>query len=116
MSGGTFDYNQHRIYDIAEHIESVLDRQGKEYVDEYTKKYYENLGATYEPSRYETFKPAVQERFMQAIVFLHLAYLYAHRIDWLLAGDDGEETFLERLDEQIRQFEVAFDEKWDVKK
>jgi len=32
-----------------------------------------------------------------AIECLKKAYVYAHRVDWFLAGDDGEESFIERL-------------------
>ena len=30
MSGGAFDYNQHKIRDIHEHIQQELDKQGQE--------------------------------------------------------------------------------------
>jgi len=32
---------------------------------------------------------------------LRKAAIYAQRIDWLLSGDDGEESFLERLKEEL---------------
>jgi hypothetical protein len=30
-----------------------------------------------------------------------LAKIYAQRVDWFLSGDDGEETFHERLKEDL---------------
>ena len=34
------------------------------------------------------------------------AYVYAQRIDWLLSGDDGEETFIERLKEDLDKLKI----------
>jgi hypothetical protein len=36
---------------------------------------------------------------------LRVAAVYAQRIDWLLSGDDGEESFLKRLKEELGQLE-----------
>jgi len=36
---------------------------------------------------------------------LKVASVYAQRIDWLLSGDDGEESFLKRLKEELGQLE-----------
>jgi hypothetical protein len=82
MSGGTFDYYQHRIRDIYETIQSYIDFQGKknEWGDEYT-----------------TFEPEVLKCLQDAIECLKKAYVYAQRVDWFLDGDDGEESFIERL-------------------
>jgi hypothetical protein len=38
---------------------------------------------------------------MQAEKHLRLAVVYIHRIDWLVAGDDGEDTFHARLQQDI---------------
>lgn len=43
------------------------------------------------------------ERFKLAVKYLKIAEVYTHRIDWLLSGDDGEESFLERLDEDLEK-------------
>ena len=32
---------------------------------------------------------------------LETVVIYTQRIDWLLSGDDNEETFLERLKEEL---------------
>jgi hypothetical protein len=82
MSGGTFDYSQHRIRDIYETIESYIDLQGKK--DEWGDEHL-------------TFEPEVIKQLQDAIECLKKAYVYAHRVDWFLAGDDGEESFIERL-------------------
>ncbi len=82
MSGGTFDYYQHRIRDIYETIESYIELQGKK--DEWGDEH-------------QTFEPEVLKQLQDAIECLKKAYVYAHRVDWFLAGDDGEESFIERL-------------------
>ena len=33
---------------------------------------------------------------------MRAAAIYAQRIDWLVSGDDGEETFHQRLAEELR--------------
>jgi hypothetical protein len=88
MSGGTFDGDQYRIIDIHETIESYINKQGKE----------TGYGGTY-----ETFEPEVLKRLEDAIECLKKAYVYAHRVDWFLAGDDGNETFLNRLNEELNE-------------
>ena len=90
MSGGTFDYSQYRIIDIIETIQLRIDRQGEiidyKYGDEYT-----------------TFQPEVLKRLQDAIECLKKAYVYAQRVDWFLAGDDGNETFIWRLDKELNE-------------
>jgi hypothetical protein len=82
MSGGTFSHMQHNIRDIYETIELHIEKQGKE--TEWGGKNF-------------IFEPEVLKHLQDAIECLKKAYVYAHRVDWLLAGDDGEESFIERL-------------------
>ncbi len=103
MSGGHFDYDQHKIKDIAESIQSILDRQGKEKsredrwaTEEWYKKYPDER-------YYHTYSKETQEEFKKAVEYLKLSYVYAQRIDWLLSGDDGEETFHKRLKEELNK-------------
>ena len=101
MSGGHFDYNQYRINDIADSIERELNRQGKEkpkdelYGD---KEYYEKYP---DEKYYYTYPEIVQEKMREAIKQLKIAAIYAQRVDWFLSGDDGEESFIERLSEDL---------------
>jgi len=103
MSGGHFDYKQWHIEQIADSIQSELDRQGKEkdkselWMD---KQYY----IDHPEEKYNYIYPKeVQKEFKKAIKLLKQAYIYAQRIDWLLSGDDGEDTFLERLKEELNK-------------
>jgi cell fate (sporulation/competence/biofilm development) regulator YmcA (YheA/YmcA/DUF963 family) len=90
MSGGTFDYSQYRIIDIIETIQSHINRQGEKidykYVDEH-----------------QIFEPDVLKRLQDAIKCLKKAYVYAQRVDRFLAGDDGDETFIWRLDKELNE-------------
>jgi hypothetical protein len=45
----------------------------------------------------------VIEKMKEGIEALKRAQIYAHRIDWLLSGDDGEESFLRRLEEELNE-------------
>lgn len=102
MSGGRFDYDQFRIKSIAEQIEEHLDDMGKEKYDVdflETHAFYEK----YPEERYNRIESEeVQEKMREAIKALKVAYIYAQRVDWYLSGDDGEESFLSRLEQQLK--------------
>ena len=105
MSGGHFDHKQYWINDIADSIELELDRQGKEKPrDElyYNKEYYDEYP---EDKFYPTYSEIVQEKMKEAIKQLRIAAVYAQRIDWFLSGDDNEESFIERLGEELENIE-----------
>ncbi len=42
---------------------------------------------------------------------LRKAEIYAQRIDWYLAGDDGEESFMERLKDELDALELELKNK-----
>ena len=77
MSGGRFDYAQYRLDDIIDSIKNSI-----------------------EDNPY-SLKEETLEEFLKGIECLKKAYIYTQRIDWLLSGDDGEETFHERLKEDL---------------
>ena len=102
MSGGHFDYNQYWINDIANSIERELSRQGKEkpisesYGD---KEYFEKYP---DEKYYYTYPEIVQKKMREAVKQLKIAAIYAQRVDWYLSGDDGDESFIERLEEELK--------------
>lgn len=98
MSGGHFDYYQFHIKEIAESIQKELDRQGKAIPKENICYGYPGQ----EQQFYETYPDEIQEKFAEAIKVLKTAYIYAKRIDWFLSGDDSEENFLKRLEEELK--------------
>lgn len=95
MSGGHFDYNQHRITDIAESLESAILQNESTDIN----KYGEALGYGFSKETIEEFK--------QGLNYLKLAVIYAQRIDYLLSGDDGEENFHKRLKEDLKEYNLA---------
>ena len=103
MSGGHFDYKQYIINDIADTIESEMELQGKEKPQDelYSNK---DFYIEYPEEKFNyTYPNIVQEKFKEAIKALRIAALYAQRVDWLLSGDDGEESFIERLEEELNE-------------
>jgi len=89
MSGGHFNYDQRRISDIAEDIRTLIENNDDDSLDEWG----DHRGRGYSP---ETIA-----RFKEALPVLERAYIYAQRIDWLVSGDDGEESFHKRLMEEL---------------
>ena len=91
MSGGHFNYKQHHLLDMADDIGSFI------LSNDITEKneWGDNIGNRYSP---ETIV-----EFAKAVTALKLAYVYAQRIDWLLSGDDGEDSFHKRLQAQLKE-------------
>ena len=38
--------------------------------------------------------------------YLTLAGIYTQRLDWLFSGDDGEDSFFRRLEEEVNTYEM----------
>jgi len=109
MSGGSFQYDQYKIGYIADQIEEVIIKNGVKKTPEdlkqegwrdpdWYKKYPEDL------SHYK-YPDEVIEKMKEAVRALKIAQEYAQRVDWLLSGDDGEESFLSRLEENLKKIE-----------
>ena len=100
MSGGYYDYDQWRISNIASEITQVIrdaeDKILSEWSDGSLKWDFKN--------------PQTLEEFKKAVYLLRIAYVYAQRIDWLLSADDGEDTFHERLKEDLLRVENNSDD------
>ena len=93
MSGGRFDYLQYRFTEIVDVIEQeIIDNNA-------------------EPRPKDWFKPnnfceETIAEFRKGIEYIKKAQIYVQRIDWLLSGDDGEESFLKRLKEELKELEI----------
>jgi hypothetical protein len=85
MSGGHFDYDQYRIGHIAAEIEHEIFHNLSTEKDEFGF------------SKGNFYTDATIAEFKNALTILRQAEVYAQRIDWLLSGDDGEDTFHRRL-------------------
>ena len=54
-----------------------------------------------------SFSPdEVIEEFKKGLSYLQIAYVYAQRIDWLVSGDDGEESFITRLNDDLSKLKT----------
>ena len=89
MSGGHWNYSQRHMQDIADDLGGLI------YTNDSREKneWGDNIGWHYSPETIAEFEKAVKA--------LRLAYVYAQRIDWLLSGDDGEDSFHIRLQAQL---------------
>lgn len=112
MSGGHFDYEQYHIQDIIDSIERYLDGAEIDDPEYYIKNYFmdpQSPEANYIrehgrtiPNTYEFGEETLKE-FRKGLEVLKKAYVYSQRIDWLLSGDDGEDSFHERLKEELNE-------------
>jgi hypothetical protein len=113
MSGGSFDYNQYQIGYIADKIEHAIEKSGRPKTKEELKEeswrgedWYEKYP---EDLNHHKYSDEVIEKFKEAVRVLRMAQIYAHRVDWLLSDDDGEESFLRRLDEDLTELNKKYD-------
>ena len=92
-------------------------REGETFVhfkDVYTGEVYEVKSYTYEeyepdedgeiPYFPDYSDPTITE-FRKGVELLKKARVYAHRIDWLMSGDDGEDNFHKNLEEDLKELE-----------
>ena len=108
MRGGAFDYNQYKIGYIADQIEETVVKNGVEKTPEEIKNDWHNdeWYEKYPEDKFHYKYPdEVIEKMKEAVKALKIAQVYAQRVDWLLSGDDGEESFLSRLEEDLKKLE-----------
>lgn len=106
MSGGAFDYTQYKIGYIADQIEETVIKNGVEKTPEEIKNDWHNdeWYEKYPEDKFHYKYPdEVIEKMKDAVKALKIAQVYAQRVDWLLSGDDGEESFLRRLEKELNE-------------
>jgi hypothetical protein len=91
MSGGHFDYLQFRITEIIVEIEEIIEKNGKKRInrDQWESEFHYN------------YPEDIIEEFKRGIEFLKKGQIYAQRIDWLVSGDDGDDSFRRRLKQDL---------------
>lgn len=92
MSGGHFGYDQYKIERIADEIEDLIIHNGSDELDEYGYR------------RHQEYSDKTIVEFKNAVHFLRLARIYAQRVDWLVSGDDGEDSFHSRLQKETQEY------------
>ena len=83
MSGGRFGFVQYNLSDVADSIREHREREMKD--PDYPL-------------------PAdIAEKFEEAAKTCELASVMVQRVDWLLSGDDGYDSFRERWAEEVKK-------------
>lgn len=93
MSGGFFNYDQYKIGQIADEVEQLILTNDDTTLNEWGDR--KGCG----------FTAATIAEFRRGLQALRTAQVYAQRIDWLVSGDDGEDSFHKRLAEDLRAIE-----------
>lgn len=109
MSGGAFEYQQYHIEEIADSIKQEIIEAGREIPKEiWTKNHW--YGSSFDDSdrTYPTYERKTIDIMKRAVYVLRMAYIYAKRIDWMLSGDDGEDTIVERLQEELQALKEKY--------
>lgn len=100
MSGGTFNYKQYVLDEIICTIENAIEENGKpipyeqlDYFDRQTlsKKEYEA-----NPRLRHEYSQEVLNRFRHGLEIVKSAAVFIDNLDYFMACDIGEETFLRR--------------------
>lgn len=107
MSGGRYEYRQYGFTDVIDDLKSLIEKNGKPKTKEYMKAEYWLDDDWYErhpeDKFYHKYPDNVIEEFKNAVDLISRAQVYMHRVDWLLSGDDGDESFIKRLDEDLNK-------------
>lgn len=106
MSGGRFDYKQLHIDNIADQIEQEVIMSGKP-IPKSKWDYFEReeYNETHKQPMNYAFPEEVLRRMEEAIYALRRAAIYAQRTDYIICGDDGEESFMERLKKELAELD-----------
>lgn len=90
MSGGFFNYEDRRLEDMANtlRLEIALCRQKPSWSDDW-----------------DTYSDAFIEEMSKAYNMLVEARVRLHRLDWVLSGDDGEDTYFHKTPEELAAIE-----------
>lgn len=88
MSGGHFDYKQYTCENIADEIDRLIASNGKPNENGFVHEYPLDI----------------IERFKEAAHTLRQAGEMAQRVDWLVSGDDGEDSFRKRWEKEVRPY------------
>lgn len=105
-----YDNKEDAIKSLRNNV-NIHEKDGKLYYDDTFSKYevviYEGVVEEWADGEYhfDIEDPEVFEEFKKGLKILKTAAIYAQRIDWLRSGDDGEESFKQRLKEELDELE-----------
>lgn len=113
MSGGYWENKEYILDEMANDIESIIEKNNKiipyEKLDSWDQRAYDFHKAKYEqnPRYYYGFGDKTIEEFKNAVRIFRKARVYANRIDYLLECDDGEDSFHRRLQRELGKCAVS---------
>jgi hypothetical protein len=87
MSGGHFDYIQYTIDRVADDLGGYIQWAESGELNEYG----------YKPE----YSKATLDKFRECMKTLRLGAAMLQRVDWLVSGDDGEDSFHHRWEEGV---------------
>jgi len=96
MSGGYFDYEQYKLSRIADEVQQLILNEESTEVNTYGDPIKKN------------WSKDTLDAFEEAVFLLRVAEIYAQRIDWLVSGDDSEESFKKRLGKELHEAGSSF--------
>ena len=96
MICGFFEYKQFQIQQIIESLEDIVEGHTKssQFIH---GQWVDNL------PEIDGYSKDTKDEFLKGLELLEKAQIYAQRIDWLLSGDDGEESFHRRLRQDLEE-------------
>lgn len=109
MSGGRWDYMQNRLDYVIEDITNLINRNGKKkdvsdlesWEIDWIKKYPED-------AYYYKYPDEVIQKFKEARLSIAEAQEHMQRLDWLLCDDDGNESYISRLENNLKKIKKRF--------
>jgi hypothetical protein len=99
MSGGHFEYKQYQVGELAEEINRIICKVYKTRID-IKDSPDDPSDPNYVWDRYYLFTDETITKLIEARDTLRKAAEMAQRVDWLISGDDGEESFHRRWEEE----------------
>lgn len=110
MSGEYFDYKEGHIENVSEKLVQLLRLHDYEGVltPEAIEDFFHLLDdPIYDQEVIFTLESSTLLKMKKALHYLHIAQIYAESVSYLMSGDDDEESFHERLAEDLDVLECG---------
>lgn len=109
MSGGHWNYIQHRFDEVIEDLTTAIERNGQKKEFDEMSAYERGMIDSYpEYGYYERHSEAVLAKFKEARLAIAIAQEHIQRMDWYISGDDSEESYLRLVDENINEIKEKY--------
>lgn len=98
MSGGRFNYDKDAMSWKFQNAANVIHDIAENNHSKELSKFSGTLGYG--------FSDKTIKELLNGAKYMELAAIYEHRLDWLLSGDDSEETFHEQLQKDLERYKL----------